>query len=43
MNIRTSVKPVIEGVYIIAGTKNALGYYNAGDCWLVKNDNYGGN
>ncbi len=43
MDIGTSVKPVIEGVYIIAGTKNALGSYNGGDCLLVKTDNYGGN
>ena len=40
-DIGTSVKPVIGGGYIIAGTKNALGYNNAGDCWLVKTDSYG--
>ncbi len=40
-DIGTGVKPVDGGGYIIVGTKDALGYYNAGDFWLVKTDSYG--
>ncbi len=30
-----------DGGYIFAGTKNANGYDNGGDCWLVKTDSQG--
>jgi len=40
-DIGTGVKLVVGGGYIIVGTKDALGYYNAGDFWLVKTDSYG--
>jgi len=40
-DISTSVKPIVGGGYILTGTKDALGYNNGGDCWLVKTDSDG--
>jgi len=40
-DIGTGVRPVVGGGYILTGTKDAVGYNNAGDCWLVKTDSSG--
>jgi hypothetical protein len=40
-DIGTGAKSVVGGGYIITGTKDAVGYNNAGDCWFVKTDGYG--
>jgi hypothetical protein len=37
----SAVEVTVDGGYIFAGTKNANGYDNQGDCWLVKTDSSG--
>jgi len=37
----SAVEVTIDGGYIFAGTKNANGYDDGGDCWLVNTDSAG--
>ena len=37
----SAVEVTADGGYIFVGTKNANGYDNQGDCWLLKTDIYG--
>jgi len=37
----SAIELTTDGGYIFAGTKNANGYDNGGDCWLVKTDSNG--
>jgi hypothetical protein len=35
------VKQTSDGGYIIGSSKNETGYYQGGDCWLIKTDKFG--